>query len=188
MSEPDWFEVTSGAELRQGDILPGCPVLSLVGSIPFPLPSDFQPEVDIKTVDLVILTQSCDLDNDKVEEVLLAQVIAWEEAVRAGGAKNPILRSRDFRRALIAGNVPGLSLLHKRQGTPALPWSVVDFHRLFTLSRRFVQVFAASLGNRLRLRSPYREHLAQAFARYFMRVGLPHDAKAFEHEGKADLP
>src|SRR5262249_39772943 len=35
----------------------------------------------------------------------------------------------------------------------------------------------------LRLHSPYREHLAQAFARYFMRVGLPHDARAFEKEG-----
>jgi hypothetical protein len=26
---------------------------------------------------------------------------------------------------------------------------------------------------RLRLRSPYREHLSQASARFFMRVGLP---------------
>jgi hypothetical protein len=31
------------------------------------------------------------------------------------------------------------------------------------------------LGNRLRLCPPYREHLAQAFARFFMRVGLPSD-------------
>jgi len=29
-----------------------------------------------------------------------------------------------------------------------------------------------------------REYLAQAFARYFMRVGLPLDAKAFEAEGQ----
>jgi hypothetical protein len=36
---------------------------------------------------------------------------------------------------------------------------------------------------RMVLPPPYREHLAQAFARYFMRVGLPHDAKAFEKEG-----
>ncbi|MBD5492017.1 MAG: hypothetical protein HDR16_07880 [Lachnospiraceae bacterium] len=28
-------------------------------------------------------------------------------------------------------------------------------------------------GKRLRLCPPYREHLSQAFARYFMRVGLP---------------
>lgn len=33
------------------------------------------------------------------------------------------------------------------------------------------------------LPSPYREHLAQALARYFMRVGLPHDAQGFISEG-----
>lgn len=34
--------------------------------------------------------------------------------------------------------------------------------------------------------SLYREHLAQALARSFMRVGLPHDAQAFENEGEVD--
>jgi len=32
-------------------------------------------------------------------------------------------------------------------------------------------------GKRLRLCPPYREHLAQAFARFFMRVGLPQDVQ-----------
>ncbi|MHB1424077.1 MAG: hypothetical protein ACYC3I_12945 [Gemmataceae bacterium] len=68
-----------------------------------------------------------------------------------------------------------------------MPWSVVDFHRLFTLPKMFVSRFAANVGPRLRLRSPYREHLAQAFARYFMRVGLPHDARVFEKEGDVKL-
>lgn len=185
-TEPGWYEVVRGSDLRQGDLLPGCPALSLVGPATFPLPADFQPTVDVKLLHLVVLTQSCDLDNDKVEDVLLAQVIAWEDAVRVGAGKNPALRSRELRRALVAGNVPGLSLLHKHEGEPALAWSVVDFHRLFTLSKPFVQSFGAGVGDRLRLRSPYREHLAQAFARYFMRVGLPHDAKAFETEGKVE--
>lgn len=34
--------------------------------------------------------------------------------------------------------------------------------------------------------SPYREPLAQALARYCMRVGLPHEAQAFEREGAVD--
>ena len=38
-----------------------------------------------------------------------------------------------------------------------------------------VRELAASQGPRLRLNPPYREHLAQAFARFFMRVGLPVD-------------
>src|SRR5262249_1445507 len=128
----------------------------------------------------------CDLENDKVEDILLAQVIAWPEAVRAAGTDNPAIRSREFRRALIAGNVPGLSLLHKRETFPPLAWSVVDFHRLFTLPKSFARRSAELAGPRLRLRSPSREHLAKAFARYFMRVGLPHDAKTYEQEGKVD--
>jgi len=64
----------------------------------------------------------------------------------------------------------------------------VDFHRIFVLPKPLVASVARSVGPRLRLRPPYREHLAQAFARYFMRVGLPHDARAFEQEGQVDAP
>jgi hypothetical protein len=96
---------------------------------------------------------------------------------------NEWVKSSRFRKQLIEGNATGLSLLHKKDGQPGILWSVVDFRRLFTLPKSFLSEFAASSGPRLRLRSPYREHLAQAFARYFMRVGLPHDAKAFEKEG-----
>ena len=51
---------------------------------------------------------------------------------------------------------------------------VVDFHEVFTLPRTFLESWLQQSGNqRLRLRPPYREHLSQAFARFFMRVGLP---------------
>ncbi len=49
---------------------------------------------------------------------------------------------------------------------------VVDFRALFTLPYDFVQQRAAQRLH-LRLLPPYREHLSQAFARYFLRVGLP---------------
>ena len=38
---------------------------------------------------------------------------------------------------------------------------------------------ASSQKPSLRLLSPYREHLAQALARFYMRVGLPVDIPAF---------
>jgi hypothetical protein len=186
MSEANWYEVVQGADLRQGDLLMDCPVFTLSVDAAYPLPPGYEPVIQAESYDLVILTQSCDLDNDKVEEVLLAPFAAWSETVRAGAERNPALRSREFRRGLIAGNIPGLSLLHKRDESPSLPWSVVSFHRLFTLSKAFLHQFAEARGPRLRLLPPYREHLAQALARYFMRVGLPHDAKAFELEGKVD--
>lgn len=186
MSEPDWYEVVQGDGLLQGDLLLNCPIFTVVGDLPSPIADDYKPTVDACYFDLVVMTQSCDLENDKVDEVMTAQVIAWPEAVRLASPQNPFLKSREFRHALIAGNVPSLSLLHKRNEVPTLAWSVVDFHRLFAFPKGFARKVASTAGPRLRLRSPYREHLAQAFARYFMRVGLPHDARSFEQEGKVD--
>jgi len=78
------------------------------------------------------------------------------------------------------------TFLHKHESAPTLGWSIVDFHRLFVLPKPVVIAVARAAGPRLRLRSPYREHLAQALARYFMRVGLPHEAQAFESEGEVE--
>jgi hypothetical protein len=51
---------------------------------------------------------------------------------------------------------------------------VVYFHDLVTVPRSFLETVLRQRGRpRLRLLPPYREHLSQAFARFFMRVGLP---------------
>jgi hypothetical protein len=56
---------------------------------------------------------------------------------------------------------------------------IVNFHTIFTIPRDFLESLLRERGrNRLRLRSPYREHLSQAFARFFMRVGLPQPVTA----------
>lgn len=184
-NEEDWYEVVQGSGLMQGDLLDACPVARVRGFEQWPVPAGQPVEVEVYLEDLVILSQSCDLANDKIQDVILAQVLDWqvacEELVKQG---NLFARSKHFRRALIAGNIPSLSLLHKRDGLPKLGWSVVDFHRTFVLPKAVVAAVALSAGLRLRLRSPYREYLAQAFARYFMRVGLPLDAEAFETEGQ----
>ena len=188
MSESSWYETIAGESLLQGDLLLGCPVTTMIGPWTFPID---RRSPDLKTVetDLVVMTQSCDLENEKTDSILVSHVNNWTIMVETEYRKgNTAIRSRDFRRKLIEGNVPGLSLLQKNEGEPKLDWSVVDFHRLYTLPKSFLEQYAKSLGPRLRLRSPYREPLAQAFARYFMRVGLPHDAKAFEKEGNIAIP
>jgi len=53
---------------------------------------------------------------------------------------------------------------------------VVDFHRIYTLPRDFLdKLLMTRATSRLRLCPPYREHLSQAFAPFFMRVGLPQE-------------
>lgn len=184
MAEPDWYEIAADDALLQGDLLPGFPV-AVVTELPLPIPEDYQPLVDVHLCDVVVMTQSCDLAHAKVEDILLARMHKWPDYIRANPG-NTNLRSEDFRKSLVAGNVPNLFLLHKRDAEPVLPWSVVDFRRVSTSSKTFVQRFLSTIKPRLRLISPYREHLSQAFARYFMRVGLPLDAKMFVKDGKVD--
>lgn len=188
MSDTDWFEVVEGASLLQGDILPKCPVFVLDKELTWPLSPESSLGLRADMVDLIVLTQSCDLVNNKVTEVLLARVLSWAEVVRDEMRKgNEVVKSARFRKQLVEGAVPGLSLLHKREQEPHLEWSVVNFYQLHTLPKPLLSIVAAENHPRLRLRSPCREHLAQAFARFFMRVGLPHDARAFEKEGEVKL-
>jgi hypothetical protein len=65
---------------------------------------------------------------------------------------------------LNVSNVNELNLEHR----------VVDFHYVYSAPRSFLEsLLKQRVQTRLRLLPPYREHLSQAFARFFMRVGLP---------------
>lgn len=174
----DWYTVVNGADLHQGDLLLGCTVPK-VTTVQFPLPDEL--EVTSGEFDLAVLTQSCDLENDKVDEVVLAAIRDYRAMVVEEQAANPRIRSKDWRRALTRGDLPPYSALPERDEPPQIAWSVVDFHHLFSLPKAYVQGFAAQAGDRLRLVPPYREHLAQAFARYMMRVGLPQSLTEFEN-------
>ncbi len=50
---------------------------------------------------------------------------------------------------------------------------VVDFGEIYSLPVAYLANHAGQQGDRWRLQSPYLEHFSQAFARFFMRVGLP---------------
>jgi hypothetical protein len=75
---------------------------------------------------------------------------------------------------VLKGRVEGLHLL----ASPVNPADnrgalVVDFREIYSLPFDYLMGLAAQRGPRWRLRSPYLEHFSQAFARFFMRVGLP---------------
>ena len=62
----------------------------------------------------------------------------------------------------------------------ASSWNIacVDFHEVFTLPRPVLESLLRNLRLvRPQLLPPYREHLSQAFARFFMRVGWPTPVK-----------
>lgn len=172
-ADQQWYEITQGESLEQGDLLPGvrAPRVLIDSS------ADGGFRILVGTGDYVILSQTCDLENDKVREVLLASVLTYQEMAHEVGAA---ARSTAFREALIKGADFAYFLLHRFDGPPNLEWSVVNFHQLRLIDTEFCRNHARNLGLRLRLVSPYKENLAQSFGRYMMRVALPQTAHAFK--------
>ncbi len=184
----DWWTRVSTAGHEQGDLLFNFPVPTVTHLTT----EGDRPEVTYRVdrIDAIVVTQTCDLENVKIRTVLLARVVSWRGFAAAQfAAGNSAVKSSAYIANLIRGDIPPLALLHQRSEVPALPWSVCDFRELYTVDRAHLDHFTTQPGSRqrLRLRSPYKEHFAQAFARFFMRVGLPHDAGAFAAEGKAEV-
>lgn len=166
-----WFKVVSGPNLEQGDIILSCRINRIL---------TFNDEADGDLVeisqeehDVVVLTQTCDLVNSKVDEVLVALVVGYRDLVDRDSASNQLLVSKEFRKSANAATVIPYLLLQNRTVDPVLPWSLVDFHNLFSIPKDYLSSMVARSGDRLRLESPYKEHLAQGFAKYMMRVALP---------------
>jgi hypothetical protein len=172
-----WFAVIRGGVLEQGDLLPGCPRFVLP---PEAAQQDGAINLTRELVDAMILSQSCDLaiwpDGDcEATDVLLCPFY-----FKKGLSDHPVFRKDEAWEEVRKGRRPFFHVLdacrlegHEQDFAP------IDFHALFTLSVPLVREFADRAGERLRLLPPYREHLAQAFARLFMRVGLPADIPPF---------
>ena len=128
---------------------------------------------DVKTFDFVVMTQSCDIEQGKTPSLLLCPVFElWgfiEKATQLGENWG-----KEIREKLRQGNSPGYHLLNELvHNDLPLSISVGDFHEVYSAPTSQVKAFAGDCDPRLRLCPPYKEHLAQAFARFFMRVGLP---------------
>lgn len=164
-----WYEVVDGEILEQGDLLSACPII--VPTPEFPIADNV--EVNLQTFDVVIMTQSCDLENQKVKDIIVCPHWDLEQASQMDAA----LGNKNAWKAVIKGHQFRYAMLSAWEGEVSTGVRVVDFGRIFSLPRDFLQAVAGNQGRRLRLRPPYREHLSQSFARFFMRVGLPQDIK-----------
>ena len=160
--EPFWASV-QGPQLAQGDSLTGCPV---------PLfPANYQSgggqtPVPVKSANLVVITQSCDLANGKARLVALCPIFPTSQLIGTSGRPFAVDQLEEIRK----GRKEGLHMLGATGGGGPL---IVDFREIHSLPVEFLSHHADSVGPRWRLRSPYLEHFSQGFARFFMRVGLP---------------
>jgi hypothetical protein len=173
-----WYSVVEGDELEQGDFLFDCPVLEPAIDL-FPLEqtgtqSGVQARVNL--YDVIILSQSCDLVQGKLDIVLVCP--HWPLSIFE--QTNDFFRSKRGKEEIRRGNIPGYHMLASCELEKfEHEIRVVSFRQVFGLPFGFVRELAVRQSPRPRLLPPYREHLAQAFARFFMRVGLPVDIPPF---------
>lgn len=178
MPEYPWYEAVSGPNLEQGDIIPACPVFTVpAGAIDDPI----QYPVRVQRRTAVVLTQSCDLVSRQGRRPAAEFVLLCPLHSRAALAADPAFSKASAWEEARKGRIPSSHVLNRSE-VPGLESDhlFVDFRRAFSLNFDLVEAAALSAGPRLRLLPPYREHLAQGFARFFMRVGLPVDITPFK--------
>ncbi len=175
MSAEWWIQTDSGG-LAQGDLLPDCRFPVFVEE-PLSVDDREPDEIEVKQQRLIIVTQTCYLENNKVEFVALCPIHTlseFEEVNLEFAAKG---RWENVRK----GRIEGLHLL-AAPDDPANNQSslVVDFGHIISLPLEYLTTHAESTADRWRLQSPFLEHFSQAFARFFMRVGLPSSIPPFK--------
>lgn len=175
-----WYKTVTGRDLQQGDIFLGYPVfeVNVTESDIEAAKSAKTPQVDTKfsLLNVIVLSQSCDLANKKINTVILCPI--WRLSELENKLGNNRKEREKKKEEIRQGKQPALHMLNT-DNLCMRELCVVEFKRIYTTPKNVLQSFANNAGSRVRLLPPYREHMAQAFARYFMRVGLPSDIPKF---------
>jgi hypothetical protein len=187
MMSDAWYEaVEADMRLTQGDLILACPLIVWRAEL---LQIHGADETEVLKgattairADVIVMTQACDLEYEKVTNVVLCPHLSlvdyrseWEAQMRRVN-QNPTERAwKRHCDDICDGFVWNLAILNPgNSGDLSITHRLVDFHEVYTVPRNFLESLLKQRGQaRLRLLPPYREHLSQAFARFFMRVGLP---------------
>lgn len=157
------YELMSPVEpLTQGDIVIGCPIVRFE-----PAHEDVMPAWTLaqSTERVLILTQACDIANGKVSRLQVALVQDVKDVVALGKVSQATIRDQ-----VRLHRVFGLYFLPEWEGR--FPESIVDLRNIHTIPLKMFEELAQK-GDRVRLTTPYREHLAQHFAVTYSRIALP---------------
>jgi len=173
-----WFEAVDKDEpLEQGDILRNCPVPVFASALPSTEEAARIVEVvyDLEILDVIILSQSCDITMQdgkprRVEDIVTCP--AWElpklrevypEIDRGGSISEIIKGRRPLWHALAPSSISGLERAH----------TFLEFRRIIVLPAAHLEALATLQSRRLRLRSPWREHMSYAAGALLSRPAIP---------------
>lgn len=158
-----WYSSTVAPELLQGDIL-----------IDFEAPwvnwdeDAMSYQMMATQGSYAVITQSCDIRKRTHTHILLARAIPWSVALKEFSSGH--LATTEYQKNLKSGSALADFLLPPFPGDlDERGFHLVSFRAILAVPKAGVLAHAP----RVSMAPPYREHLAQAFARFMMRVGLP---------------
>lgn len=189
----EWYEpVRFDSPLEQGDIIFKCPVPIIADKESYPF---FKLSGAI--YDVIVMTQACDLANDKVENVTLCALMPLSEVTEGllirdlddNGKQNfdykaltnsQKRKKNSILQKLKSGSYLDFHVINKYCNSEKpnlnMDYKVVALRQTFTIPKVSLEkILLTKREERIRLLPPYREHVAQSFARNFFRIGLPID-------------
>lgn len=150
--------------IDQGDLIDGCPILLLAS---FDVKDLETPEIDVPLARVLVLTQTCDLANQKATYAVCAVIHEAQQLV-----EQRTLTAAEIRGHVRAGRVFGWYYLPKSTALD-LPEMIVDFRQLHTVRLDLLTTLCRRGQRKARVQPLYREHLAKHFADTYSRIGLP---------------
>jgi hypothetical protein len=151
--------------LSQGDVLDNCPLVFWSDQTRVVVEGDKPESVQAR---VIILTQACDLANDKAVRAIVAVVHSAASLVQTGRVKVKFIRDN-----VRKGQVYGWYFLPVHPSCPEFPESLIDLRDHHTVPRALLEGLRDQGNLVCRLTTPYREHLAQHFSVTYSRIGLP---------------
>ncbi|MBP9019402.1 MAG: hypothetical protein KBG04_06270 [Bacteroidales bacterium] len=185
--QDSWYEIIgSGKPLSQGELIFDCPLITWKGEKISHVnkldPDILEAATEAVRADVIVMTQACDLANNKVENVILCPHLSidefkksWEDDFKKKSQTPTPKAWKGVCDSICNGFIWNQSMLNSGDvGGKKIDKRVVFFHEVYTIPRIFLESLVKAPDKiRIQLKPPYREHLSQAFARFFMRVGLP---------------
>lgn len=174
-----WYSLIKGdIPFEQGDIFDSFPVIEPYRNIVFPEDSfsevSIEAEVPFRHYRAILMTQSCDLVNPSEDD--LVTLCTLQELREARTKEGKSLNNSDGWGKLIRGYFVSNHLINKCEiPNHEFGYQIIDLQRIISVPYGYLDSISKRNSERVRLNPPYREHLSQAFARQFMRVGLPND-------------
>lgn len=180
----NWYSIINGeSDITQGDIIINFPIIRIknyadISKIDLENIRSFKAKYGIEYSDFIVLTQPCEIAQKKVDlrDIILCGIHDVDDYVKKSKCGKGKLCE------IIDGKRPQFYMLNKCDKfnykdtiftMDKFNFHIVDFSLIERIPLEVLQDYVKKAPKRLRLLPPYREHLSQAFAKYFMRIGLP---------------